>query len=371
MKALERLSFSGKFVLLGVLALTLIVVPTILYVLGALSSGRQAERELHGIAPVQALLHLVALTQQHQNLATTVLGGDSSLQQARLAKQAELQRSFEASEQTLRTAEVEADLLTALQQVREQWQALSEEIDQGSIKARQSMQRHTQLIASSLLIEDALLDHFELSLDPLLETYSLMNAALIEMPQTAELFSQLRGYGALYLVQGRILSEQQGALMGLTSQALASFERMNRVFAKAAAADPAIAAMLEEPLAALREQTRQALALSDQQLVFVTDLDFSGGGLKVTYPVADYLAAYDRPIEALHALGDSALALLEERLGERRDRHRQHLLPVGLFFHDDLGQDIMRDVLAGLRVDDDELAPLAGHLRQKVQRDIT
>lgn len=326
MKALERLSFSGKFVLLGVLALALIVVPTILYVLGALNSGRQAERELRGIAPVQALLEVVALTQQHQSLATTVLGGDSSLQQARLAKQSELQRSFEASEQTLRAAEVEADLLSAWQQVREQWQALSEEIGQGTIKARQSMQRHTQLIASSLLIEDALLDHSELSLDPILETSSLMNAALIEMPQTAELFGQLRGFGALYLVQGGIFPEQQGALMGLNAQALASFGRMGRAFAKVAAADPAIAAILEEPLAALRQQIQRALALTDQQLVSVTEMDFSSGGLKVTYPVADYLAAYDRPIDAMRALGNSASALLEERLGERRDRHRQHLL---------------------------------------------
>ena len=82
MKALERLSFSGKFVLLGVLALVLIVVPTILYVLGALDSGRQAERELRGIAPVQALSHLVALTQQHRGMANIILGGDSSLQQS-------------------------------------------------------------------------------------------------------------------------------------------------------------------------------------------------------------------------------------------------------------------------------------------------
>ncbi|WP_372719926.1 nitrate- and nitrite sensing domain-containing protein, partial [Immundisolibacter sp.] len=324
MKALERISFSGKFVLLGVLALALVVVPTILYVLGALNSGRQAERELRGIAPVQALLDVVALTQQHRALATIVLGGDSSLQQARLAKQAELQRSFEACEQTLRAAEVEADLLTALQQVREQWRALFEEIGQGSIKARQSMQRHTQLIASSLLIEDALLDHFELSRDPLLQTSALMTAALIELPQTTELFGQLRGFGALYLVQGRILPEQQGALMGLTAQALASFERMSRAFAKAAAADPAIASMLEQPLAALREQTRQALAVTDQHLVSVTEMDFSAGGagLKLSYPVADYLAAYNRPIDAMHALVESALALLEQRLGERRDRHR-------------------------------------------------
>jgi methyl-accepting chemotaxis protein len=138
----------------------------------------------------------------------------------------------------------------------------------------------------------------------------------------------LRGFGALYLVQGRILPEQQGALMGLTAQALASFDRLGRAFAKAAAADPAIAAMLEAPLAALRQQIQQALAVTDQQLVAVTEMDFSGGGagLKVAYPVADYLAAYDRPIDAMHALGDAALAELDERLGERRDRHRQQLL---------------------------------------------
>ena len=328
MKALERLSFSGKFVLLGLLALVLIAVPSSLYVLGALHSGQQADREVQGIAPVQALLHLVALTQQHRGLATIVLGGDDSLQQARLAKQAELQRAFEASEQALRAAGVEPELLAAWRQVREQWQALAEQIGQGSIKARQSMQQHSQLIASSLLTEDALLDHFELSLDPVLQTYSLINAALIEMPQTVELFGQLRGFGALYLVQGRILPEQQGALMGLTAQVLASFDRMNRAFAKAAAADPALAAMLEEPLAALREQTRQALELTDQQLVSVTELDFSsgGGGLKVMYPVADYLAAYDRPIGAMHALGDSALAMLDAALTQRRDSHRQGTL---------------------------------------------
>ena len=328
MKVLERLSFSAKFALLGLLALVLIAVPSTLYVLGALHSGRQADREEQGVVPVQALLRLVALTQQHRGLATIVLGGDDSLQQARLAKQTELQRAFEASEQALRAAEVGPDLISAWRQVREQWQELSEQVGQGSIDARQSMQRHSQLIASSLLIEDALLDHFELALDPDLETYSLIAAALIEMPQSAELFGQLRGFGALYLMQGRILPEQQGALMGLTAQALASSERMGRAFAKAAAASPALAAMLEEPLAALREQIQQVLALTDKELIAAIELDFSSGGagLKVTYPAADYLDAYDQPIETMRALGDSALAMLDQALTARRDRHRQHTL---------------------------------------------
>lgn len=328
MKAMECLSFSAKFVLLGALAFTLVLVPTTLYLVGALKSGHQAERELQGVVPVQTLLQLVALTQQHRDLTASMLGDDSSLQQARQAKQAELQRAFEASERALHAADVDADLLAAWQQVREQWRTLSEKIGQGDLGARQSLQQHAQLIASSLLIEDALLDHFELALDPLLDSAALINSALIEMPQTAELFGQLRSYGALYLAQGRILPEQQGALMGLSAQALASAERMSRAFAKASAADPALAAMLEAPLASLRPQIQKALALTDKELISAIELDFAGGGagLKLTYPVADYLAAYARSIDGLKAIGDSALMELERRLGERRDEQGRHTL---------------------------------------------
>jgi len=328
MNALQRLSFSGKFVLLGALALGLVLVPTTLYLLDALKSGRQAERELRGVAPVRALLQLVALTQQHRDLSASLLGGDASLQSARQAKQAELQRAFEASEQALQAADVGADLLAAWQQLREQWLALSAQLEQGDLGARQNLQRHGQLIAASLLLEDALLDRFELALDPLLDSDALIDAALVEMPQVAELFGQLRGYGALYLAQGSILPEQQGALMGLSAQALASAERMSRAFAKATAADPALAALLEAPLQALSAQSQQALELTDQQLISALELDFSSGGagLKLSYPVADYLAAYARPIDDLQAIGDAALAALEQKLGERRDDHRRHSL---------------------------------------------
>lgn len=329
MKALERLSFSTKFVLLGLLVISLIAVPSTLYVLGALQTGRQADREVQGLAPVQALLRLVALTQQHRDLAAAVLGGADALQRTRQVKQAELQRAFETSEQALHAAEVKPEIFTAWRQVREQWQALSEQVEQGSVKARQSLQLHAQLIASILLIEDALLDHFELALDPVLETYSLMYAALIELPQTAELFGQLRGFGGLYLTQGRIMPEQQGAVMGLSAQALASFDRMSRAFNKAAATDPALASVLEAPLAALRPQIEQVLALTDKQLVAAVEMDLSvdgGYGVKLSYPVADYLAAYDRPIGALRALEDSAMTRLGEALTARRDSYRQDTL---------------------------------------------
>gem|GEM_PF-154932 len=333
MKALEHLSFSIKFVMLGLLVITLIAVPSTLYVLGALQTGRQADREVQGLVPVQALLRLVSLSQQHRDLTAAVLGGADSLHPTLQVNRAELQRAFDASELALQAAEVEPELLTAWRQVREQWQALSEQVDEGTVKARQSLQLHSQMIASILLVEDALLDHFELTLDPMLETHSLMYAALVELPQTAELFGQLRGLGGLYLAQGRIMPEQQGAVMGLTAQALASLDRMSRAFTKATATDPALASMLEAPLAALRPQIEEVLALTDKQLVAAIEMDISaegGYGVKLTYPVADYLAAYDRPIGALQALEHSALTRLGEALTARRGSYRQDTLGMSI-----------------------------------------
>ena len=44
--------------------------------------------------------------------------------------------------------------------------------------------------------------------------------------------------------------------------------------------------------------------------------------------------------------------------------------PARFLVDDDLGQHLAGDVLAGLRIDDFELAPFADHLRQPVKRDV-
>jgi methyl-accepting chemotaxis protein len=348
MKALERLSFAGKFALLGSLAVTLITIPTGLYVLGAYHNSLQTNQELRGIRPVQALLELVHLTQQHRDLASVVLTGNRDFNKARSDKQAEVDRAVEATEQVLQEAQVAPSLLAAWQQARQQWQALAGQVDQAAIKGSQSLARHSQLIAAYLLIEDAMLDHFKLSLDPVLGTYSLMAGALIELPQATELLGQLRGAGGLYLAQGRILPEQQGALRGLATQALSSVDKTARALTKASAAEPELKTLLDAPLTALGPQIHQALELSNARLVSAVemDMDFAPSAntagnnestdalyaLKLNYPVGDYLTAYNKPVDALYAVGRSALTALDEALVKRRDSARQSfiLMSTGL-----------------------------------------
>lgn len=342
MKVLERLSFAGKFALLGLLAVTLIAIPTSLYVLGAYQNSHQTNLELRGIRPVQALLQLIHLTQQHRDLASVVLTGNRDFNKARLDKQAEVDRAVEATDQVLQEAQVAPTILAVWREAQQQWQELAGQVDQAAVKSPQSLVRHSQLIAAYLLIEDAMLDHFKLSLDPVLGTYSLMAGALIELPQATELLGQLRGAGGLYLAQGRILPEQQGALRGLATQALSSVDKAARALTKASAAEPELKALLEAPLTALGPQIQQALELSNARLVSVVemDMDFAPSAspagnnepadalyaLKLNYPVGDYLTAYNKPVDALYALGHSALKALDKALIERRDSARQSVI---------------------------------------------
>lgn len=323
MKALERLSLPGKFSLLAVLCLALIAAPTSLYVLGALSQSRQAVQESRGMQPVQELLQLIQLTQQHSGLSSAVLGGNRALLETRQRKQAEVEREFEQTERALRESQVPSSILDSLRQVHQQWRELANKISQAAVDGPQSLMLHVQLIAACLQIEDSLLDHFELSLDPIFETYYLITGALVELPQTSELLGQLSATGALHLAQGRIQPEQRAALSSLTTQALNSFDKLSRAFAKVNAASPEFNALLSAPLATLRPQIEQTLKLTDTHLISASEPG---------YPVADYIAAYTKTVDALFAFNRPALAALAEALDARRDsaRHSIILMSTGL-----------------------------------------
>lgn len=317
MNMLDRLSLPGKFSLLAVLCLALIAAPTSLFILGAMGQSRQAVQESLGMQPVQELLHLIQLTQQHSSLSSAVLGGSRALIETRQKKQAEVEQAFDLTERELSKSQVPSGILEALRKAHRQWGELAGQISRGAVNGVQSQTLHAQLVAASLQLEDSLLDHFELSLDPIFETYYLITGALVELPQTSELLAQLSTTGALLLSQGQIQPEQRATLSSLTTQATNSFGKLTRAFTKVNGASPSFSALLGRPLAKLGPQVEQALKLTDTQLILANEPD---------YPVADYLATYTRTIDALFAFNRPALDALAQALEARRDSARNDIM---------------------------------------------
>ncbi len=321
MEMLERLSLTGKFLLLAILCLVLIATPTSLCVLGALSENRQAEQESRGVRPVQQLLKLVELTQEHSVLSSAVLGSARGLNEARQSKQAEVEREFEQTERILRESQVPSSILNSWGRVQHQWRDLVVQVSKATVEGPQSLALHTQLITAYLQIEDSLLDHFELSLDPVFETYYLITGTLVELQRTSELLGQLSSAGALYLAQGSVEPKQNAVLGSLTAQAMSSLDKLDRTFAKVNAASPQFDALLHDPLLVLRAKIKQTLDLTDKHLIAPSEL---------SYPVVEYIAAYAQTVDALLAFNQPALSALAEALATRRDTARHSIVVMSV-----------------------------------------
>lgn len=86
MKFMDNLNIRTRFLVLGVLAILLAALPTLMYVRKALEEAHVANLEASGTEPVKALLKVIQLTQQHRGLSALVLGGKAEMQDKRQAK---------------------------------------------------------------------------------------------------------------------------------------------------------------------------------------------------------------------------------------------------------------------------------------------
>lgn len=90
MRSINDLRFAHKFLILGILAAAMMVVPSALLMRGDLQSIHRAQEEVQGLAPSGSLLKLVQLTQQHRGLSALYLGGKEKSPEPRQAKQREI-----------------------------------------------------------------------------------------------------------------------------------------------------------------------------------------------------------------------------------------------------------------------------------------
>lgn len=76
---LHRLSLAQKFIILGLLALFMIVVPSVLNVQRAMADLTQAQREDKGVGSLVLLNRVIQLTQIHRGLSAGTLNGNETM----------------------------------------------------------------------------------------------------------------------------------------------------------------------------------------------------------------------------------------------------------------------------------------------------
>ncbi|HIK40313.1 PAS domain S-box protein [Thermoleptolyngbya sp. M55_K2018_002] len=287
---------------------------------------------------------LVAEVNQQINFAQYEIFGNAYLrpleqlmldlpQGRRLAQQAAQDSSLEALTQSQEAFQNQIDLdLAQLQAVEQQfgqrlqtperyralvqsWDALRAGVDATGtpLPPDEVQTRYTDLIAQVRGLISQVGDVSKLILDPDLDSYYLMDLALLKLPSAQDLMAQVQQLGELVVQRRSLSSEEKGRLLVLMGRLQEIVQDSRTSLNTAIHNNPALQIPLEAPMQTLTQQTdrflaalRQAIAQSKTVQVQPTAYD----------PVA-YEAAATEMLAASHAFWQDTSAQLD-RLLERR-----------------------------------------------------
>jgi signal transduction histidine kinase len=310
---LGRLMLRQKFLLLALLGCVTVAIPTALFLNEANKSIAVAEQELDGIAPARALLTVVQLVQQHRGLASMALSGDAPSRESAMAKLREADQAFARMERHLQRLD-QRDISAAWFRILEQWSELSAQDAQGALPAADSFARHSALIGQLFRLNENVIDHAGLRLDPEPDSYFLIDALLVRSPVLRETLGQLRGAGSALLVRGAAGMDERIMIASRADRADDYYRAIDDALAIALAHNSSLRTRLADLLRASRARGGQALRLAREQLVQAA---------RPSYGAAAYYRQFSDTIDTQHRLAEAGLDALQQVLAARVASQRQ------------------------------------------------
>ncbi len=304
---LHRLSLLHKFLILGVIALLMGALPTVLYVRGALQQIGAARYESQGAPALIAVNQAVQRLQVHRGLSAAMLGGDEVLAARRPAARDALNQAFAEAGKAFAQAGVPQAQVQAWSAATQTWQSLEQAVATRSLQPPQSLAQHTQLVGTLMQIGEELLHHYGFQTDPDMATQDLIQAAVVNSPMLGEKLGLLRGQGSGYLARQALPPEGKGALQAL-QQRVGELEADTFRNFERALADEDLRKALAGPVQDVRQRVAASRQLVDRSLLSASE---------ITMPAKDYFDQLTGTLEALNQLNTTAMASLDAALLER------------------------------------------------------
>ena len=250
---MSRLRYPKKFALLGLVALiALAVLQATLY--RQLSKVIEPSRaELRGVVALKPMNRLVAAMQQHRGLSSGVLNGNDALKERRTAKEKDVAGELMAVDSSLPRG-----VATSAQwkKVKDDWAEIQK--DGLDWTPSENINRHTLMIDLVLVAMVNVADETQLTLDPDIDTFYLMDAVVVKMPSLLERLGQMRARGTGILSKKEITKIQEidvgtliGEITGTQRQQKRSLEKVMAYSANARTALEKPAAEMDKAVGAV------------------------------------------------------------------------------------------------------------------------
>jgi len=321
---LYNIRLQTKFIILGIIALVMAVVPSALYFQKISAESHMAAREMVGSGPVIAVLRVVQYSQTHRGMSASMLSGNQALEARRPAMRDKVNTAMTEVDGQFASAGLDEALRSRWASIRQTWTELEQAVASKGIDTPTSTARHTALITLEIQFAEELLDEFGLSLSPDADSYALMRASFIELPWLTENLGILRAMGSAALTRKAAPPEYRATLAGLHKRASELKVSMTRQLDRSARFNPEFAERLSVAAKEQNSAVEQALALVQKEIVQAPP--------ELSYVAVDYFDTYTRTIDGLFAFNEKASAALVDNLQTHvRTGTRLEVLIIGIF----------------------------------------
>ncbi|HMW18144.1 MAG TPA: methyl-accepting chemotaxis protein [Accumulibacter sp.] len=308
---LNRVSYTRKFAIMGVLALVAISVLLIsLYqrLHQVIESSRQ---ELVGIEAIKPITTTVRHLQIHRGLSSGVLNGKEEMKEKRAAKEAEISAALQTVESKL------PNFVThpAWSKVKEEWATVQKEGLEWL--ARENFIAHNRLIDDVFHFQALVADEHGLTNDPDIDSTYLIFAAIHNLPSAIENMGQLRALGTGVLTRKTpLLMIQQVEFSTLLERLNLAVNEVRTDLEKCAHYNPRLGNSFQTATKDLTEAAGKVTAVVNQDIisgVFATEVDA-------------YFSLTTASIEkGYKELSDVLLPTLQDLLQKRIDEAQRNL----------------------------------------------
>ncbi len=209
---MNRLSYRRKFGLISLLFISPLALVLILFIFSVNDRIAFAQKEIDGDAYLRPLRRLLEHTLHHKWLAQDYLSGNTSLKRDILADQAQMDEDFEQLREINRELGATLNASEQFGALQTRWQNLKADVM--DLGAKASADHHDRFIADIRALIALVGDTSNLILDPDLDSYYLMDAVLLKLPEYQVLVAQTTFLGEHAIKQqSRLAAEERSRLV--------------------------------------------------------------------------------------------------------------------------------------------------------------
>ena len=268
-----------------------------------------AQNEKLGLKYNQPLIKLIEDVQQHRGMLNAYLRGDTSFKEKIILKESQIEDDIRAIDEVDQRLGVTLKTTERWSALKENWQTLKGKAF--SLRPQESFESHTTLIAEILSLLAHVGDTSNLILDPVLESYYLMDTVVIKLPSLIENTGKVRGLGTGVAAQQSMTASEQAQLRLLSNLIKSANDSLRRGLQVAFDKNPSIKNKIGVYVQESFKATNLYLELLDQEIIQSQTI-----GIKP----ADYFVEGTKTLDAQFRLYDVVSPALDGLLQERIDR---------------------------------------------------